>query len=758
MRSCDLSLTLLFAVATPLTAQGTAADYARAERFLPWRSDSLVLNDAVIPQWIEETDRFWYRRELADGKTFMLVDPAAGTRAPAFDHTRLAAALDTLLEGDIEANGLPFDRFTFVDDGSAITFSARRDNWRCTITEYVCVKHEEPEHPDGLSPDGKWVAFVRDYDLWVRSTESGREVQLTDGGTREWPWATRIPSPIQIRREQTEEPEQSPAVTWSSDSRRLSTVRIDRRGAGTLSLVQHAPPDRIRPRHYTYYYPLPQDSVLPTVEYYHVTVDEWQPHRVPLSPIPMQYYGGPRGARWHDDNRHMTVIATDRGYTTRRVYVVDAVTNTARVVIEEVGEPYVDIYGGTTLRFLEGGTDVLWASERDGWMHLYLYDGTTGQVKRQVTRGEWVVRSAEHLDEENRTVFFTAGGREPGRDPYLRHIYRVGLDGGTPRLLTPEDADHAASFSPTGAYFVDTYSRPHIEPVSVLRRASNGRVIMELEHADASRLLETGWRRPEPFQAAARDDSTAIYGLVWWPSTFDSTKSYPVVEQIYTGPHSSFVPKTFSAYRSTAQTIAELGFIVVQVDGLGTSRRGRAFHMYSWHNLGDGGIADHTIAIRQLARRYPAMDLERVGIYGHSAGGYDAAHAMLTHPEFYDVAVSSSGNHDHRMDKAVWNVQWMGWPIGEHYEAQSNITMADQLQGKLFLVHGDVDENVPVSATLQFANALIAANKDFDLLILPNRTHNLGRDPYFLRRRWDYFVRHLLSVEPPAGYEITGPG
>jgi dipeptidyl-peptidase 4 len=690
---------LVFLSCRPAAAQGTRADYERAERFLGPRLDSLVLNERVRPNWLGEGDWFWYVRQLPDGHEVLLVDPAGPQRRPAFDHDRLAAA-------------------------------------------------------HGISPDGRWVAFVRAHDLYVRSTESGREIRLTTDGERHRAYATPVPSPMQMVRERTGTPALDPLVFWSPDSRWLATYRIDTRGAGTLSMVQHAPPDRVRPRHYTYHYPLPEDSVLPTGDLFLFAVDRWEPVRVPIAPVVMQYYGTPARPAWSRDGARLSLVVTDRGYTRRQVLSIDAATATPRVVLEEVGDPYVDLYGGTIVRALDGG-DVLWGSERDGWLHLYRYGTAGGTVARQLTSGRWVVRQIAHVDEEAGTVLFVAVGREPGRDPYLRHLYRTDLTGRTPRLLTPEDADHEVAVSPTGGYVVDTYSRPHVEPVSVLRRTSDGTVVLELERADITRLLATGWRRPEPFQAKARDDSTDIYGLVWRPSTFDSTRTYPVIEQIYTGPHGFFVPKTFGAYRSTAQSIAELGFVVVQVDGLGTNHRGKAFRLHSWRNLGDGGLDDHIAALRRLAAQRPYLDLTRVGIYGHSAGGYDAAHAILTHPEFYKVAVSSAGNHDHRMDKAVWNTQWMGWPVGEHYREQSNVTLASNLRGRLLLAHGDVDENVPVSATLQLVNALIDANKDFELLILPNQTHNLGRHAYFQRRRWDFFVKHLLGVEPPAGYRIT---
>jgi dipeptidyl aminopeptidase/acylaminoacyl peptidase len=747
---------VVWACALPVaaTAQGTRADYERAERFLAPRVDSLVLNERVRPTWLGRTDRFWYARDLPDGREVMLVDPAGPRRAPAFDHPRLAAALTEALGRPVEPNRLPVDGLRLSATGDTVTVEVDRARWRCPLVTYACVRLPEDEPAEGASPDGRWVAFVRDFDLYARSTESGREIRLTTDGERDRAWATPVPSPTLMVREQTETPDLDPLVFWSPDSRRFATYRIDTRGTGTLSMVQHAPPDRVRPRHYTYRYPLPEDSVLPTGDLFLFAVDAWEGVRVPISPVVMQYYNAPARPRWSDDGRRLTLVVTDRGYTRRQVLEIDAASATPRVVVDEAGDPFVDVYGGTILETFEGG-GVLWASERDGWMHLYLFDAATGALRRQLTSGRWVVRDVPHVDARSGTILFTAGGREPGRDPYLRHLYRTDLTGRSVRLLTPEDADHEIAVSPTGAYFVDTRSRPHVEPVSVLRRSDDGALVLELERADVSRLLATGWRRPEPFAGKARDGITDVYGLIWWPSAFDSTRTYPVIEQIYTGPHGFFVPKTFAAYRSTAQSIAELGFVVVQVDGLGTNHRGRAFHLHSWKNLGDGGLEDHIAALRQLAERRPYLDLTRVGVFGHSAGGYDAAHAMLTHPEFYRVAVASAGNHDHRMDKAVWNTQWMGWPVGGHYREQSNVTLASRLEGKLLLAHGDVDENVPVSATLQLVNALIDANKDFELLVLPNQTHNLGRHAYFQRRRWDFFVRHLLGVEPPAGYRIT---
>jgi dipeptidyl aminopeptidase/acylaminoacyl peptidase len=752
-------LLIIVARALPAAAQGTRDDYQRAQRFLPANQAGLVLNERVQPTFIGESDRFWYVRELPDGKDFVLVDPVQRVTGPAFDQVRLAAGLAQVLGRPVEARKLPFERFEYAATADAVTLTVDSLLWRCTLAEYRCVRDAAPAaKPPATSPDAKWTAFVREHDLWLRTTESAFEVQLTHDGVFGHAYATPVPNPRLMFAQRTPDPvPETPGVFWSPDSRWLVTYRIDARNARTLSMVQHAPPDAIRPAHYTYWYPLPQDTALPTAELIVFEVGTWRRTAVPMEPIVLQYYGGPT-VRWSEDGRFFHVTVADRAYTRRQVRGVDPGTGAVRVMVDEQGRPYVDTSSGLLLEFLAGGNEVLWGSERDGWMHLYLFDAATGSVKRQVTRGEWVVRSIARVDDAARAVFFTAGGKEPGRDPYLQHLYRINLDGSGLRLLTPEDAEHTTTFSPSGNYFVDTHSRADRPAVSVVRRATDGGVVMELERADISRLVALGWKAPEPFKAVARDGKTDIYGIIWRPTTFDASKTYPVVETIYTGPQGFFVPKAFSAWRNHAQTIAELGFVVVQVDGLGTAKRSYAFHSWSYKNLGDQGLEDHMAAIKQIAARYPYMDLARVGIYGHSAGGYDATHALLTHPEFYKVGVSSAGNHDHRLDKAWWNTQWMGWPVGPHYEEQSNVTLAKDLQGKLLLAHGDLDDNVPISATLRLADALIKADKDFDLIVVPNANHGVGSHRYFIRRRWDFFVRHLLGVEPPADFRLAAQG
>jgi dipeptidyl-peptidase 4 len=500
------------------------------------------------------------------------------------------------------------------------------------------------------------------------------------------------------------------------------------------------------------------DWILPTAKL--VVFDI--PHRkeivVGAKPLVQLYYGGPT-VEWFSDSRRLQYREIDRGYTGVRINEVDTNTGATRAVVDEKGSP--DFLIDTSIlvtRAINDGRERIWSSERDGWNHFYLYDTQKGTVENQITKGDWVIRAINYVDEKARALYFTAGGREAGRDPYLRFVYRTNLDGTGLTLLTSENADHAVSFSPDGKYFVDVFSRVDLPTASVIRSAHDGRIVMPLEKADVGKLTAMGWKFPEPFKAKAADGQTDLYGIIWRPTKFDPAKKYPVVENIYTGPQGAFVPKTFAAYHNQQQAIAELGFISVFVDGRGTALRSRAFRAFAYHNLGFGaGGDDHITVFKQMAAKYPYMDLSRVGVWGHSAGGYDSTHAILTHPEFYKVAVSSAGCHDNRMDKATWNEQWMGWPVDKNYEEVSNYTLAPRLRGKLFLAHGDVDENVPMPATIKLVDALVKSNRDFDFLIMPNRPHGFGNDPYFVRRRWDYFVKNLLGVNPPSDFQIGQP-
>jgi dipeptidyl aminopeptidase/acylaminoacyl peptidase len=764
-------LAVVVSCTSTLSAQ-TRDDYERAGRFLPDQIRHLAYDGQVDARWIGQTGRFWYRKEGPFGKAFVLVDAATQTSAPAFDHERIAAALSSAMRQSISGRALPFDVIRFTDGDKGVQFEAAGATWTCALDTHTCTRSaeafddggggrggppsERPPRADAPSPDGKLVAFVRDHNLWVRVRATGEEIQLSRDGAHHYDYATPLPNPLMMIAQGTEAVVQTPAVAWSPDSTRIATYVMDQRNFPRLTITQSTPPDQFRPKYFSYAYPLPVDFDLPTAKLVAFDVPRRRTITVWAKPLNQLYYGGPT-LEWSADSSRFTYREIERGYQYVRLRSVDAGTGVSRSIIEEKGMPLVDTSILLTRSF-DGGRKVIWSAERDGWSHLYLHDAEKGVLVNQITKGEWVVRSIDHIDEAAQVVYFSAGGREAGRDPYLRHTYRVGLDGRGITLLTSEDADHAVSFSPDGKYFVDSFSRADLPTVSVIRRSDDGRILKELERAEFSRLTAMGWRPPEPFKAKAADGKTDLYGLIWRPTNFDPKKSYPVIENIYTGPQAAYVPKTFAAFRHQQQAIAELGFITVFVDGRGTALRSLAFRAPTYYNLGQGsGGDDHITVFKQMAAKYPYMDLNRVGVWGHSAGGYDSTHAILTHPEFYKVAVSSAGCHDNRMDKSTWNEQWMGWPVDKHYEEQSNYTLAPNLQGKLFLAHGDVDENVPLPATIKLVDALVRANKDFDFLIMPNRAHGFGNDPYFVRRRWDYFVKHLKGVDPPSGFRIGEP-
>ncbi|HLJ66570.1 MAG TPA: DPP IV N-terminal domain-containing protein [Chloroflexota bacterium] len=758
-----------------------AAAYERAEQFLPWHIGRSLLGMTVDPHWLDGEERFWYHAPTCRGGTFVVVDPRRRTREPAFDHARLAASLSRSAGTQYEAGTLPFDRIEFVRGGSAIEFDVGAVRWAYDPDGGTCERQDRTADRGGTtSPDGRWTVFVEDDNLRIRSTETGDVRALTANGRPERNYGTPLASPLEAAGIPAPETPPAPAVLWSPDSRRILTYRLDRRAGGTYHLVQSVPRNGSRrPVLHSYAYPLPGDDRVPTADLLVVDVERGASRAVRGEPVPLLYYGSPLRPDWiwwSRDGARIYAVTRGRGYRSYGLSVIDPESGESRVLVEEHGETAIEPHpshsgGAPIIRVLDGGAQVLWYSTRDGWGHLYLYDlydGRTGALRRQVTSGAWMVTDVLHVDESGRHVYFTAVGREPGRDPYFNHLYRVGLDGGTPTPLTPEDATHQISFAPSGAWFVDSFSRVDEPPVTVLR-AKDGALLCDLERGDAGRLRELGWTPPERFCVKARDGTTDVYGVLIRPSNFhiESAGPLPILDSIYAGPQTNQAPTSFGGYSSVtavpnkfrdlwhAQALAELGFAVVMIDGLGMPYRSKTFGDRSYRDLGDGGIADHVAAIRQLAQRYPYLDVDRVGIYGHSAGGYASTHAMLAFPEFYKVAVSSAGNHDHRLDKASWVERYMGLPVGDHYHDQSNVTLAHRLAGKLLLMHGEMDENVHPASTLQVVDALIAANKDFDLLILPNRPHGCTSDPYFVRRRWDYFVRHLLGAEPPAGYAIT---
>ncbi|MBM3496031.1 MAG: S9 family peptidase, partial [Armatimonadetes bacterium] len=451
--------------------------------------------------------------------------------------------------------------------------------------------------------------------------------------------------------------------------------------------------------------------------------------------------------RWEPDGKRVTFAYNQRGHQVLRIVAVDAATGQASAIVDEQSKTFIDYAGKRFVHYADATGEIVWMSERDGWNHLYLYDSRTGAVVNQITKGEWVVRGVERVDEAKRQIWLRLGGFHKGQDSYHIHYARVNFDGTGLTLLTDGDGTHTVTYSPDGRFILDSYSRVDMPPVTELRRADSGKLACLLERADASLLLKTGWKSPQRFVAKGRDGQTDIYGMIHRPTNFRPGRKYPVIEAIYAGPHSSHVPKGWSALHG-AQVMAELGFILVQIDGMGTSNRSKAFHDVCWKNLADAGFPDRILWMKAAAKTRPWMDLTRVGIYGGSAGGQNALGGLLFHPEFYKVGVADCGCHDNRMDKIWWNELWMGWPVGPHYAESSNVTHAGKLQGKLMLVVGEVDNNVDPASTMQVVNALVEADKDFDLLFMPGVGHGATGPAYGQRRMRDFLVRNLLGVEP----------
>jgi dipeptidyl aminopeptidase/acylaminoacyl peptidase len=787
---------LLSILPTVSHAQVTQADYERAAG-LRNKFQGLAVDIAERPTWIGKTSRFWYRKSVKGGNEFVVVDAATLTKKPAFDHEKLAASLTTAAGKKYTAVTLPFMSITFVDNEQSIEFIAEASRWKCGFSDYACQKlgpaptgppfrrqednpDEEPPaeygndvldgmvdlstqaqqgtqtqaqqfQPSGrapeqeqrpkASPDGKWEAFIQNYNVFVRA--KGK----TEG------------SPLSFDGSEGDHYTLS-SISWSPDSKHLVAYCVRPGYKREVYYVESSPTDQLQPKHSTREYAKPGDAldiaqpVLFDLETKKQFVTENALFANPYSlsnPV------------WRKDGRAFTFEYNQRGHQVYRVIEVDAASGKPRAVISEESSTFIDYRPllpnprdtGKKYRYeLNDGREFIWASERDGWNHLYLYDGVTGKLKNQITKGKWVVRAVDKVDEEKRQIWFQASGMYPGKDPYFIHYYRINFDGSGLTPLTGEDANHTVAFSTDMKYYVDTWSRVDLPTVSELCQTADQKLLMEVERGDTQELLKAGWRSPEVFTAMGRDGKTDIWGVIYRPTNFDPAKKYPVIESIYAGPQGSFVPKSFTV---ATQPLPELGFIVVQIDGMGTNNRSKTFHDVAFKDLADAGFADRILWHKAVAAKYPYYDLTRVGIFGTSAGGQSAMGALLFHPEFYRVAVANSGCHDNRMDKIWWNEQWMSWPLGPHYAASSNVDNAYRLQGRLLLVMGEMDTNVDPASTLQVVNALIKANKKFDLLFVPGGGHGAG-GAYGQRLLQDFFVHHLLGVEPPDWNKLEKKG
>jgi dipeptidyl aminopeptidase/acylaminoacyl peptidase len=767
MRSVRIFPSTLVAItclAPPLYAQGTVADYQRAMT-LRDKYQGLAIHVTDAPRWIEQTSRFYYRRTVKGGYEWMLVDGATKEKKPAFDHARLADAIGKATGRKATAVELPFTTFTFVEDERGIEFTlnggpagargggagrgaAGAATWRCSIENYTCRQPAGgrggrggrgggnlagPVRPEfdinaaepRISPDKKFEALVNNYNVAIREVGKRELTFLTTDGSEGGYY----------------DPEN---IVWSPDSKKVATFKVRPGYRRYIHYVASSPEDQLQPEHSTMQYAKPGDVLdveMPVI----VHVDTKRKLDVDSTLFPNAYDNS--RLTWRKDSSAVTFEYNQRGHQVFRVIEINAETGKPRAVISEEPKTFFTYSSKKFRHDIEETNETIWMSERDGWNHLYMYDYATGQVKHQITKGEWPVRAVVSVDEKGRQIYFSANGMYPGKDPYFTYFYRINFDGSGLVTLTPGEGMHDASLSPDRSLVVDRYSRVDAAPVTELRSAADGSLVATLEQADNSSLKAAGWKPPEVFVAKGRDGKTDIWGVIFRPTNFDPSKKYPVIENIYAGPHGSFVPKTFGAYNAM-QAQAEIGFIVVQIDGMGTNYRSKAFHDVAWQNLGDAGFPDRILWHKAVGTKYPYYDITRVGLYGTSAGGQSSLGGLLFQPDFYKAAVSSVGCHDNRMDKIWWNEQWMGYPIGPHYSAASNVDNAHKLQGKVLLVVGELDQNVDPSSTMQVVNQLIRHNKDFELLVIPGAGHGSG-GAYGDHRRFDFFAKHLLNVKPP---------
>ncbi len=689
---------LLTSAAAAQQRQVTANDYARAVRMLGGYTNPLVRGGMVRPSWLED-GRFWYRNIGADSTEIVLLDPIKRLRS--------------------------------------------------VVPQVPAASRPQLRPNEVISPDGKRAVFIRNYNLWVRDIATNRETQLTHDGEKDFGYATNNAGWIHSDR---------PVVTWSPDSRKVATFQHDGRKVRDMYLVR----TDLKPTLEAWKYPLVGDSVIFMIERVIIDMDG-NVTRLKMPPDAHRSTvcdhvtcdGDFEDTQWSADGMQLAFVSSSRDHKVATLRITDAATGTVRDVLEErVATQYESGFDQNNWYVLFGSNEVIWFSERDDWGHLYLYD-LNGKLKRQITNGAWPVWQVPHVDEKTRTIYFWTGGREPGRDPYFGHLYRIGIDGRNLRLLTPENANHAITFAPDYTYFVDTYSTPTTPPVTVMRDV-NGKELMTLERADITRLVASGWTAPIPFTVKARDGKTDLYGLMHRPANFDSTKSYPIIDYIYPGPQGGSVgTRSFVPSRGDQRALAELGFIVIALDGMGNPQRSKSFHDAWYGNMGDNTIPDQVTAIRQLAQRHKWIDTSHIGIYGHSGGGNASTGAILQYPDFFKVAVSQAGNHDNRLYEDDWGERYQGLLSGNNYDNQANQLLARNLKGKLLLAHGTMDDNVPPYSTQLLVSELIKHNKDFDLLMMPNRRHGFGNEPYMMRRRWDYFVKHLMGAEPPKEFEIV---
>lgn len=807
-RTVVAAVTLSLSAAASMQAQKvyTAEDYHNAERWMGYNTQPLVEGTVSGVSYLAD-GRVFYRERNGLDKVYYIADPAKGTTTAAFENKTLAASLGKASGRAFQAEDLGITSYSLEPGGFAV--ETQGETYHCRDAGRVCKKEapvevkeqqtaEKPNSqppgtgltagqsshnaqqrttpkprakktggppPMNLSPDRSMGAFIRDANLWVLDEKTGEERQLTHDGLPDFGYATDNAGWTHS---------DAAILTWSADSKKIATFQMDERKTGMMYLV---PVTNRHPALEAWHYPLVGDKEVTVIE--PVVIDATSGNMVRLKIAPQQHrsmecddVSCDGDGKWNDvefspDDAHLAFVTTSRDHKDEEVRLADTATGNVRDIYHEHVDSYYGWQSKTDWKYLPESNELLWVSERSNWAQVYLYDLTTGKLKNQVTHGDGPVSNLLRVDEKNRVLYFTAVGKERGENPYFENYYRVGLDGTGQRLMTPEIANHVITPSADGSTFVDVYSTIQTPATAVLRDNS-GKVLVTLAKQDISRLLEAGWKPPVPVTVKARDGKTELRGFLWRPTNFDASKKYPVVDEVYPGPQGSLcqlLGRSFSPAKGDAQSLADLGFVVVCIDGMGNPERTKSFHdahASTPAEMGDDTIPDQVSGIKDLAGQFSWIDVNRVGIWGHSGGGNATASAMFHFPDFFKVGWSESGNHDNRDYEDDWDERWAGLetigPDGQdNYAAQANQEYAKNLKGHLMLVHGTMDDNVPPSNTLLVVDALMKANKEFDMIMIPNSHHGYGQaSPYIMRRRWDYFVKNLAGGVPPADYQMTG--
>ncbi len=744
------------AAASKLTTQ----DYARAERFMAYNTSPLVDHAVSRVTWLDDGG-FWYRDHDASGDHFLRMKVADGKLAPAFDQATLAAALGTARGKAVDPAKFPHDFSYSVKPDGRLDVQLGDEHYLCELHDTdVCAKQDVDKEPGVLSPDRRSKAFIRDWNLWLHDVATGKETRLTNDGVENFGYATD-----NAGWKHTDKA----ILEWSPDSKRIATFQQDQRKTGEMYLIK----TKIgHPELLKWKYPLVGDRDVTMIERVIIDVPARKVVRLKMPPdqhrsslcddISCGPDGGWDDVKWAPDGKTLAFVSTSRDHKHEWFRIAAAKSGKVRTVFEEVVPTYYESgNGAVNWHYLPKTQEAIWFSERNDWGNLYLVDLATGKLKHAITTGEGNVTEVLKVDPTARTVWFRGVGRTPGVDPYYQQFWKVSLDGGQPILLTPEAADHTITLSPDGKHFVDAYSTPTTPPITVLRRSDDGHTLATVARADIGRLRAAGWVPPIPFTVKARDGKTDLYGLMFKPTNFDASKKYPIIDYVYPGPQTGSVRgRSFLASRIDHQALAELGFIVVAIDGMGTPWRSKAFHDAYFEHIEDNTLPDQVAGLKELGQRHAWIDLDRVGIWGHSGGGNATAGAMFHYPDFFKVGWAESGNHDNRNYEDDWAEKWQGLLVTEqggttNYDAQANQSFAKNLKGRLMLTHGTLDDNVPPSSTLLVVEALIKANRDFDMIAIPNVQHGYAEaTPYITRRRWDYFVQYLAGDTPPREYAL----